>query len=147
MKPHRDIDGRDLKLLESLFELSGGKAWSPADPRADWLTTVIAAGYLVRCNMRCGFEAFRETGLRFTDAGRRAIEARIALRRADEIDSAVRALIDDVTDALNRNPRILASSRITLEQRIEAAIAAVNLPASAAAAAAPQSEMKEPADG
>jgi hypothetical protein len=153
VKAARKIDGGDLKLLERLLQRTGGEAWEPPDPRADRFDTLIAGGYLVRCDMRCGFEAFRDSGVRWTDAGRRAIEARVALRRADEIDSALRALVDDVTDALERNPRILAATRITLEERIEAAIAAVNLPETAAAAAAaeaaaaPPPKAKEPING
>jgi hypothetical protein len=36
---------------------------------------LIDAGYLKRCDMRCGFEAFKDSGVTWTQAGRDAIAA------------------------------------------------------------------------
>jgi hypothetical protein len=63
------VVSKDIQSLAVLLEKTGGKAWEPPAPRYPWIVKMIDAGFLKRCDMRCGFEAFKDTGLRFTDAG------------------------------------------------------------------------------
>jgi hypothetical protein len=75
---------KDLEHLAIVFEKTGGKAWEPPSPQFPWIERMVAAGFLRRCDMRCGFEAFKATGLTFTDAGRIVLAALRARAAAQE---------------------------------------------------------------
>ena len=97
-------DGRSLTkstvdaTILALWRRYGGKAWEPSGgtntPNARRL---IGDGFVEVCDMRCGFEAFKDAGLRLTEAGKlaaQAIEARSGetRKRLDPTDeSAVHA--------------------------------------------------------
>lgn len=72
----------DLEHLDLLYEKTGGKAWEPPALNYPWLQRMIAAGFLRRCTMRCGFEAF-DTGITWTDAGHIIMRQRAALPSGD----------------------------------------------------------------
>jgi hypothetical protein len=69
------LNAKDREHLVILFEKSNGQAWEPPAPNHPWLVKLIDAGYLKRCDMRCGFEAFKDSGVTWTQAGRDAIAA------------------------------------------------------------------------
>ncbi len=48
-------------------------AWEPADPRHPVINQLVEAGYLRRVHGRCGFEAFKESMVKWTEAGRVAV--------------------------------------------------------------------------
>lgn len=75
-----DTTEKDLDHLAIIFEKTKGEAWEPPSPNYPWLTRMVAAGFLRRCDMRCGFEAFRDSGLTFTDAGRIVLHLRAAAK-------------------------------------------------------------------
>jgi len=71
-------DGIPSAHIKLLWGKTHGKAWEPQNLKAPLIVHLIDAGYLKRCAMRCGFEAF-DTGVDWTDAGKvaaKAIEAR-----------------------------------------------------------------------
>lgn len=70
-----ELTQKDREQLLILFEKSNGQAWEPPAPNYPWLVKLIDAGYLKRCDMRCGFEAFKDSGVTWTQAGRDAIAA------------------------------------------------------------------------
>jgi len=76
---------KDLEHLEKVFERTGGEAWEPLNPWYPWLERMIGAGFLRRCDMRCGFEAFKDSGLVFTDAGRIVLAALRARASEQEV--------------------------------------------------------------
>lgn len=80
--PNAGFSAKDFDSLRKLFERTGGKAWEPPTPNYPWIVKMIEAGYLRRCDMRCGFEAFKDAGLTFTDAGRRMLALYEALEEA-----------------------------------------------------------------
>jgi len=56
-------------FLPTLWEKTGGKAWEPPKGRDHpFIATLVNAGYLKHCVMRCGFEAM-DTGVAWTEAG------------------------------------------------------------------------------
>lgn len=79
------LSERAQRLLPTLWEKTGGKAWEP--PRRDnpVLNELVSAGYLKHCTLRFFFEAF-DTGITWTDAGRKAMAStapeRLALNDA-----------------------------------------------------------------
>ena len=66
---------RDQRWLKQLWEKTKGKAWEPPDLRHDFFERMIAAGYLKRVDGRCGFEAFKDAMIAWTDAGRAAMRS------------------------------------------------------------------------
>lgn len=70
------VTDKDREHLAILYEKTGGKAWEPPAPNFPWLVRMIEAGYLRRCDMRCGFEAMKDAGITWTDAGHEAMRAR-----------------------------------------------------------------------
>lgn len=60
--------------IKLLWEKTHGKAWEPRDYRHPFIDKMIRAGFLERCTMRFGFEAF-DTGVDWTPAGRIAAKA------------------------------------------------------------------------
>lgn len=61
-------------FLVALWKKTGGKAWEPPDMNCPTVKRLIDAGYVRRCTMRCGFEAF-DTGLQWTEAGKLAVRS------------------------------------------------------------------------
>jgi hypothetical protein len=84
----RALDERDLAQIDTLLNRTQGRAWEPPAPNHPWLRKLTEAGVLRRCDMRCGFEAFKETGLEWTEAGRLVVELRAALAARDGIEAA-----------------------------------------------------------
>lgn len=70
-----ELNAKDREQLVLLFEKTNGQAWEPPAPHYPWLVKLINAGYLKRCDMRCGFEAMKDAGVTWTQAGRDAIQA------------------------------------------------------------------------
>lgn len=70
-----EITQKDKDHLLILFAKTKGEAWEPPVPKFPWLITLIEAGYLKRCDMRCGFEAFKDSGVTWTEAGRQAVQS------------------------------------------------------------------------
>lgn len=60
----------DANLLAKCWEKSGGRAWEPRDPKSPFFDRMIEAGYLRREDGRCGFEAFKDSHITWTEAGR-----------------------------------------------------------------------------
>ncbi len=75
---------RHARVLHQLWLKTEGKAWEPPDLRSPLLVQLIEAGWLKRCPMRCGFEAF-DTGVTWTGAGRAYFASAIEARRAETI--------------------------------------------------------------
>lgn len=67
---------KDMDVLSLLWGYTKGKAWEPKDPRGAFFDRMIAAGYLKRVDGRCGFEAFKDSMIAWTDAGRAAMASR-----------------------------------------------------------------------
>lgn len=65
-----------LRYATKLFVVEPN-AWEPANPKHPVVVQLVDAGYLKRVDGRCGFEAFKESMVKWTDAGRAAVEARI----------------------------------------------------------------------
>jgi hypothetical protein len=61
-----------IDRVRELYAKSGGKAWEPPDRNHPLIVRLIERGYLRRCVMRCGFEAF-DSGVNWTDAGHAAL--------------------------------------------------------------------------
>lgn len=62
------------RFIVQLWRRTEGKAWEPPDMRHPIIADLIERGFIRRCTMRCGFEAFN-TGVTWTDAGRTAVSA------------------------------------------------------------------------
>jgi hypothetical protein len=76
----REIASSDLEQLDKLFAHTSGEAWEPKGGRdLPWIVRMVDSGYLRHCVMRCGFEAM-DTGIKWTDAGRRVMERRAGAR-------------------------------------------------------------------
>lgn len=72
---HTDLADRiPDAYIKLLWEKTNGEAWEPTDRNHAQVRRLIDAGYLVRCPMRCGFEAF-DTGVKWTEAGKQAAAA------------------------------------------------------------------------
>lgn len=67
------IDPKDVVRLRKLHARYGSKAWEPGNPFHPWIDTMIEAGFLRRLDGRCGFEAFKDAMLIFTQAGHMAM--------------------------------------------------------------------------
>lgn len=65
---------KDFATLKEVFARTGGKAWEPRDPKHPAVERMVAAGFVKRVDGRCGFEAFKDSHLAFTEAGLRALE-------------------------------------------------------------------------
>lgn len=62
--------------IAKLWAHTHGKAWEPnGGTNTPSARKLIAAGYVEVCDLRCGFEALRDAGLRWTEAGRIAAQA------------------------------------------------------------------------
>jgi hypothetical protein len=70
-----DIE-RFHRLLAECWKRSEGRAWEPprikGNPFFDW---AVKEGYLRVVNGRCGFEAFKDSMVTWTDAGRTALSS------------------------------------------------------------------------
>lgn len=62
-----------LASIKLLYERTGGQAWEPGDLHHPHVKTLVDGGWVKRCHMRCGFEAF-DTGVSWTDAARLALQ-------------------------------------------------------------------------
>lgn len=67
------ISDKDMALLQRCWTLGKGKTWEPADPFNPFIVRMVAAGFLWRSDGRCGFEAFKDSFVNWTDAGRLAM--------------------------------------------------------------------------
>lgn len=74
------ISDKDMETLVECFRRSEGNGWEPQNPRHPFFDRMIEAGYLRRSDGRCGFERFKDSHIVFTDAGREAITARLAVQ-------------------------------------------------------------------
>jgi hypothetical protein len=90
------FNAADLRGLRTLWEKTGGRAWEPPAPGYPWIVRMIEAGFVRRVDMRCGFEAMKDAGLAFTDAGRRVLAIEPELR--DALRMTTEALAGDCTD-------------------------------------------------
>lgn len=63
----------DRKIMRRLFDRYDTKGWEPQERNHPFIVRAIAAGYLRRLNGRCGFEAFRDSHIAFTEAGAEAM--------------------------------------------------------------------------
>lgn len=61
-----------LASIRRIYEHGKGKAWEPPDIEHPTVKVLIDGGWVKRCQMRCGFEAF-DTGVKWTDAARIAL--------------------------------------------------------------------------
>lgn len=76
-----ELTANEMRVLRDVFERTRGQAWEPPQPDSRIVKRWIEAGYVRRCDMRCGFEAFKDTGLNWTEAGRAALST---LPKADQ---------------------------------------------------------------
>lgn len=63
----------DFERVHRIWKAVDGKAWEPPDPHSPFIDEMIEAGYIRRCNMRCGFELLKDAGVTWTEAGRMAM--------------------------------------------------------------------------
>jgi len=86
------MDAGDLARL--VFAKAGAAAWEPPEPNHPTIIKLIDAGYLRRCDMRCGFERFRDTGVKWTEAGLAVVRPQIDWKQRAEaaIDAAEKHL-------------------------------------------------------
>ncbi|HEX8224486.1 MAG TPA: hypothetical protein VF605_11780 [Allosphingosinicella sp.] len=68
-----EVTETDRRHLAYVFDRVGGKAWEPPAPFHPWLSKLVEAGLLERKDGRCGFEAFKDSFVDFTAAGRQAV--------------------------------------------------------------------------
>lgn len=68
---------KKMSILRDLWKQTGGKAWEPKDPSLPLFDEWIKAGYVRRCDMRCGFEAFKDAGIAWTEAGKAAMRTHV----------------------------------------------------------------------
>lgn len=73
-----ELDHRLMSAALKLWVTSAGvDAWEPKDPNAPLAVKLIEAGFLKRCNIRCGFEVLGPIGLQWTNAGQIAMRCLI----------------------------------------------------------------------
>jgi hypothetical protein len=68
------ISDYDMRNLREMWRRTKGEAWEPQNPKHELLDRLIAAGYLKRVDGRCGFEAFKDAMIAWTEAGRAAMQ-------------------------------------------------------------------------
>lgn len=56
-----------------LYERTGGQAWEPRIHTNEFIEWMLREGYVRRVDGRCGFEAFKDSMLAWTDAARAAL--------------------------------------------------------------------------
>lgn len=71
-----------IKDVRKLWERSKGKAFEPKVYTNAFIEYLLKEGWMRRCDMRCMFEAFRDTGLAWTGAAKAYFELEEA-RKAD----------------------------------------------------------------
>lgn len=67
-----------LAILLKCFVNYDGRGWEPKDTNAPTILWAIEEGYLKRADGRCMFEAFKDSHVTWTLAGRQAMESRAA---------------------------------------------------------------------
>ena len=61
-----------LDVATRLYRRSGGRGWEPPNAKHPIITSLIGAGYLRPCRMRCGFEAW-DGGVTWTESAHAAL--------------------------------------------------------------------------
>lgn len=56
--------------VRRLWDKTGGVSFEPLDPSAPQVDALIAAGWVRRCDGRCGFELLRDAMLAWTDTAK-----------------------------------------------------------------------------
>ncbi|SFZ85974.1 hypothetical protein SAMN02983003_3146 [Devosia enhydra] len=70
-----DLSSSELNALRKVYSRMGDAAWEPQDARSPLIEKAIKSGFMARSDGRCGFERLRDSHVRFTMAGRMALQA------------------------------------------------------------------------
>lgn len=57
-----------VEHVRALYSRSHGQAWEPRDPFTPGCNALVGEGYCRRVDGRCGFEAFKDAMLEWTEA-------------------------------------------------------------------------------
>lgn len=84
------------EMAAHVYTLTGGKAWEPPEPKSRPVIRLIEDGYVRRVDGRCGFEAFKDAMLTWTDAAHAAFrsEAMTPVAIVPELVEALTYLMD-----------------------------------------------------
>lgn len=82
-KPTPEQQARIINTLARCFEQYGGHGWEPKDTQAPAIVWAIEEGFLRRLDGRCLFEAFKDSHVGWTLAGRMAMQAHIDSRAGE----------------------------------------------------------------
>ena len=81
---------KQREVLAKCWKQSPGKAWEPrGGTNIPIIKAFVEAGYLRIVDGRCGFEAFKDSMVTWTEAGTVAMEATMKAKEAAEWEVAV----------------------------------------------------------